>query len=298
MFSPRRVSRYKALRMFRAWTCMYLKTNKDPLNMPDSTHIFLLEIKCVCVHLWHRAALSISIIRGHSQCCQRSHGHLQESTAGWFGLRGQQGLQRDNFHLQRKINTQVRFPHIWHDLEWHEAEKRMTEASILGELSFKLYFRQHIPLWRGQWMTAWQRKNDSQCVIEYGLCSFVLVPKGVNSIAQDHLFPGHTAGMCAHARCWVYPSSPCLILPKALSLSCVSDPKPIFSLTSVFSYSDLPEDCPLGMISIIKIIWNQLLICRCSSNTNETKSWQWESSEIVRLLLICVSIIVLEVLCN
>ncbi len=143
---------------------------------------------CVCVHLWHRAALSISIITGHSQCCQRSHGHLQESTARWFGLRGQQGLQRDNFHLQQKINTQVSFPHIWHGLEWHEAEQMMTEASILGELSFKLYFRHHIPLRWGQRMTAWQRKNDSQCVIEYGLCSFVLVPKGVNSIAQDHLF--------------------------------------------------------------------------------------------------------------
>ncbi len=172
----------------------------------------------------------------------------------------------------------------------------MTEASILGELSFKLYFRQHIPLRWGQWMTAWQRKNDSVCNRIRPLF-FCPRAKGCELIVQDHLFrdiPQEWALMPGVES--IHPL-PVLFFPKTLSLSCVSDPKP-FSLTSVFSYSDLSEDCPQGMISIIKTIWNQLLICRCSSNSNETNSWRWESSEIVRLLLICASMIVLEVLCN
>jgi len=35
----------------------------------------------------------------------------------------------------------------------------MTEFSFLDRLSFKLYFKQHIPMRLGQWMTAWQWKK-------------------------------------------------------------------------------------------------------------------------------------------
>lgn len=107
--------------------------------------------------------------------------------------------------LQRKINRQVPTHLTWFGMTWGRVNDdrsfsfrwTVLEAIFQTAHSFETGTADD-SMTEEKWLTVCNRRRP---------LFFCPRAKGCE------LFPGHTAGMCAHARCWVYPFSPCLILP-------------------------------------------------------------------------------------
>lgn len=96
MFSPRRVSLYRALRMLSAWTC------SD--NNTFITRAAAIQRKNRKRHEPAEDLRDVGAVaarRRHGQSHQLPHGHLQQAAAGCPGLRGEQGLR------EREESSQV-----------------------------------------------------------------------------------------------------------------------------------------------------------------------------------------------
>lgn len=87
-FSPRRVSRYRALRMFRACTCGDTQQGSQRGIEHD---LLLLSPRS---NLRDGGAVRGADGRGPGQRDQLSHGHFQQAATGRLGLGGEQSLRR------------------------------------------------------------------------------------------------------------------------------------------------------------------------------------------------------------